>query len=411
MQYRILSLVLGVALTTVRAAPLEALTFKKPFDTVDSSGKRQISDHVVYGGTTEVMKNFIRLTPDRQSRTGYIWANDVVARDEITSVITYRIHGQGFKWFGDGIGLWFTHEPSWKYGQNHGFTDKYYGFGIILDTFVNVEHRGGHKDVTIQVNDGTKELDDLDEADKIGCDAAFRYHVDSGTFDPVYSSSRIRVIVNGNSLEVDVDPKNSGSWNECYRGTLPFPTDWLRRVTFGITASTGALADNHDILQVQTFDQSNDADLGEVDAETWMLNFSKDYHLLLDSPSCDQACKISILETFVTNFQIETEHWFELLREQTENTISKLKEKERQNHLKIQALTDRMSTMMDQKIGQKLADVRSKVNEKIITKVEGELTVARSSWRLPFFLMLVLIAGGVGIAYQKYRKLVKSHLY
>ncbi|RLN91963.1 hypothetical protein BBJ28_00018178 [Nothophytophthora sp. Chile5] len=399
------------ALGAVSASQIQALTFKQPYEVVDADGKRQISDDIIYGGTTEVKKNFIRLTPDRQSKRGHIWTKTTVDRDELVSVVTYRIHGQGKKWFGDGMGLWFTNEAKWKNGDNHGFTDKYYGFGILLDTFHNVEHRGGHKDVTIQVNDGKKRLDDLNDENKVGCDAAFRYHSNSANFDPVYSSSRVRIKIRGNSLEVEVDPSNAGIWKECYKGDLPFPADWLKSATFGITASTGALADNHDILRVQSFDKVQDAGLGVVDAETWTHNYSKDFVQLMESAVCDQTCKVTILEKYVTNFQVEAEHWFELLREQTENTVSKLKEKERQNQRKIQALTDRMSAMMEQKIGQKMADVRSKVNAQIATEVEGELTVARSSWRLPFFVLIVLLAGGVAVAYQKYRKLVKSHLF
>uniref|UniRef100_A0AAV1T1G7 L-type lectin-like domain-containing protein n=1 Tax=Peronospora matthiolae TaxID=2874970 RepID=A0AAV1T1G7_9STRA len=399
------------ALVSVSASPLPSLTFKPPYEVVDSDGKRQISDGFVYGGATDVKKNFIRLTTDRQSKRGHIWTKSSIGKDELATVIKYRIHGQGKKWFGDGIGLWFTQEPEWKNGDNHGFTDKFYGFGIVLDTFRNVEHRGGHKDVTIQVNDGQKVLDDLNDETKVGCDAAFRYHSNNASFDPVFSSSHIRVMVKGNVLEVEVDPSNSGTWTACYKGDLPFPSDWLRRATFGITASTGALADNHDILSVQSFDEANDEGLFAVDSETWSHNYSKEFESFVDDADCKQSCKVAIMEKFVANLQVETEHWFEMLREQTENTIKKLREKERQNQHKIQVLVDRMTTMMDQKVGQKVADMRSSVNEKIATGIEGELAVAQSSWRLPFFIMVVLIAVGVGVAYQKYRKLVKSHLY
>lgn len=400
------------SLTGVASLPLQTLTFKQPYEVVDGNGFRQISGDFTIGGSTEVMKNFVRLTTDRQSKRGHIWSKNVINRDEFATVITYRIHGQGKKWFGDGIGLWFTHEPQWKDGENHGFTDAYTGFGIVLDTFHNVEHRGGHKDVTIQINDGTKRLDDHNDEDKIGCDAAFRYHSSSATFDPVFSSSRIRIKIKGNALEVDMDLNSTSTWKECYKGNLPFQSDWLRHATFGISASTGALADNHDILHVQSFDSVNDGGLTYADEETVMHNYSKDFMSLLENDYlCDQSCKVTVLEKYVSNFQIETEHWFEMLREQTENTINKLKEKERLNNQKIQALTDRMTTMMENKIGQKMADVRSKVNEKIATEIEGELTVANSSWRLPLFVMLVIIAVGVGVAYQKYRKLVKSHLF
>ncbi|KAL7690148.1 putative legume-like lectin, concanavalin A-like lectin/glucanase domain superfamily [Plasmopara halstedii] len=400
------------SLAAVSAMRLDTLSFKQPYEIVDSKGDRQISDNFVVGGTTEVMKNFIRLTPDRQSKRGHIWSKSMINRSEFSTVVTYRIHGQGKKWFGDGIGLWFTLEPQWKNGENHGFTDAYTGFGIVLDTFHNVEHRGGHKDVTIQINDGTKRIDDHNDEDKIGCDAAFRYHSSSATFDPVFSSSRIRIMIKGNALEVQMDLNNTSTWNDCYKGNLPFQSDWLNHATFGISASTGALADNHDILQVQSFDSVDDDGLEFADRDTEMHNYSKNFMTLLDDDHmCDQSCKVTILEKFVSNFQIETEHWLEMLREQTENTINKLKEKERLNHKKIQQLTDRMTTMMENKIGQKMADVRSNVNNQIAAEIEGELLVASSSWRLPFFIMLVSIAIGVGVAYQKYRKLVKSHLF
>lgn len=398
------------ALGVGRAAELPALTFAPPYNLISEAGQRQISDDFYIGGSTEVKKNFVRLTTDRQSKRGHIWSKAEVGSDELVAVVTYRIHGQGKKWFGDGLGLWFTHEKKFANGDNHGFTDKFYGFGIVLDTFNNVEHRGGHKDVTIQVNDGKKTLDELNDEAKLGCDAAFRYYSGSGNFDPVYSSSRVRVKVKGTELEVEVDPRSEGLWTPCYKGVLPFSADWLKRATFGITASTGALADNHDILRVHAFSDVKDYALGKVDADVWTHNYSKDFINLMSNPVCDQNCKVNILEKYVTNFQIETEHWFEELREQTENTVGKLKAKERENKKRIQKLTDRVSALMDLKIGQKLADVRTQVNDKITAEVESELTIARSSWRLPFFVLIVLLAGGVAVAYQKYRKLVKSHL-
>ncbi|EGZ24897.1 hypothetical protein PHYSODRAFT_539858 [Phytophthora sojae] len=407
---RFVTLLSAAALSAVSAAPLPGMTFKQPYEVVDSDGRRQIADGVLYGGNTEVKKNFIRLTPDRQSKRGHIWTKSSVDRDELATVITYRIHGQGKKWFGDGIGLWFTHEPQWKNGDNHGFTDKYVGFGIVLDTFHNVEHRGGHKDVTIQVNDGTKRLDDLNDENKIGCDAAFRYHANSANFDPVYSSSRIRVKIKGTALEVDVDPNNAGTWTECYRGNLPFQSDWLRRATFGISASTGALADNHDILRVQSFDQINDAGLGTVDAETWSHNYSKDFVSLMESDVCDQSCKVTILEKYVTNFQVETEHWFEMLREQTENTINKLKEKERQNQRKIQALTDRMAEMVESSLKKKKKVLDEEVNEKITKQLEVNPDLVGGGWKTPFALLLIGLAAGAAYVYRKYQALMKTHM-
>ncbi|TMW61067.1 hypothetical protein Poli38472_014528 [Pythium oligandrum] len=400
----------ALLLPLASAVPVRSLSFGDTYDKVGADGKRIVSDDFTYGGSTEVKKNFIRLTPDRQSKRGFIWSSQQINSDQFAAVLTYRIHGQGRRWFGDGIGFWLTHERSHTAGDNHGFTDKYYGVGIVLDTFNNIEHRGGHKDVTVQINDGRKTLDVLNDETKLGCDAAFRYHAGSASFDPVYSSSRIRVSIDGTMLQLDVDARSDGKWESCYKGELPFTREWLRRATIGITASTGSLADNHDIIKLQSFDEAQDSGVAHADSEVWTHNYSKDFDKLLESSTCDQTCKITILQKFIKNFHIESEHWFEELKESTQNTVSKLKEKERENKQKIQALTDRMNSMVDSKIGQRLADVKSKVQEKIATQVEGELVVAGSSWRLPFFFLIVALAGAFGFAYQKYQKLVKNHL-
>ncbi|TYZ64381.1 hypothetical protein PybrP1_009061 [[Pythium] brassicae (nom. inval.)] len=401
----------AATLACVSAAPIDSLSFKEPFEKVGADGARQLSEHYEVGGHTQVKRSFVRLTPDRQSKRGYIWSRAAIDSAQFVAVITFRIHGQGQRWFGDGIGVWLTHEKRFASGDNHGFTDQFYGVGVVLDTFKNVEHRGGHKDVTVQVNDGTKTLDALTDGAKIGCDAAFRYHAKSAAFDPVYSSSRLRIKVDGADLRLEVDPKNEGSWTECYAGTLPFSADWVRRATFGITASTGALADNHDILSVRAFDDVNDYGMAMADADVWTHNYSKEFDELANNPVCDASCKISILQKFMKNFHVETEHWFEELKEQTQHTVGKLKKKEAENQQRIQALTDRMNEMLEAKIGSKMSTVRANVHATISKKVGAELLVAQASWRLPFFFLVVVLAGAFALAYHKYQRLVKSHLF
>ncbi|KAJ0408321.1 hypothetical protein ATCC90586_000062 [Pythium insidiosum] len=406
----LLPVLLLVQVLHVQAERVPYLTFADKFEKVDSSGKRIISDDFVYGGATEVKRNFIRLTPDRQSKRGYVWSRQQVNKDQLELVLSYRIHGQGRKWFGDGLALWITHERQHQNGDNHGFVDKYYGVGIVLDTFKNVEHRGGHKDVTLQINDGRKTLDDLNDETKIGCDAAFRYHAASAAFDPVYSASRVQVRLDGTKITIRVDPRSEGKWTACYEGELPFSPDWLRRATIGLTASTGSLADNHDVLKLMAFDSLDDYGVSHADSEVWTHNYSKEFDKLMDSAICDQNCKITILQKFIDNFHIESEHWFEQLKESTQNTVAKLKERERLNSRRIQVLTDRMNEILEKKINTQFADVKSSLEQKIASSVESELTVSSSGWRLPFFLLVVALAGAFGLAYQKYQKLVKSHL-
>lgn len=55
-------------------------------------------------------------------------------------------------------------------------------------------------------------------------------------------------------LNVLIDPNNSGSWTDCASTDLSsLPSDWLNKAYVGITASTGQLADNHDVLSLLAF--------------------------------------------------------------------------------------------------------------------------------------------------------------
>eukprot|EP01012_Entosiphon_sulcatum_P039378 TRINITY_DN5181_c0_g2_i2.p1 TRINITY_DN5181_c0_g2~~TRINITY_DN5181_c0_g2_i2.p1 ORF type:complete len:211 (+),score=28.43 TRINITY_DN5181_c0_g2_i2:27-635(+) len=165
----------GVLLTV--AAPLPQVTFAPPFTAITADGRRYVPNWRV-GGDASVKKNFIRLTPDRQSKRGFVWSESTIQSSELSLVLKFRISGQGKTLFGDGIGLWIVGGNGYVAGQFHGLTETFHGVGIVLDTFRNSENALVHKDVSIYVNDGTKHLDDeLLHAERVGCDANIRYLV------------------------------------------------------------------------------------------------------------------------------------------------------------------------------------------------------------------------------------------
>ncbi|KAH9092233.1 hypothetical protein LEN26_018587 [Aphanomyces euteiches] len=405
-----MKLVACVALiaTVSIAEPLHSLSFDGPFDKIDSNGQRYINGSWIYGGSAEVKKNFIRLTTDRQNKKGYIWNNELVDRDTFVTVLTFRISGQGKKWFGDGIGLWLTNSQNYVYGDNHGFTSDFTGVGIIMDTFVNPDHKGGHKDISIQINDGTKSLQQLNDEQKIGCDAALRYHEESANFSPAHSASRIKVKVVRRTLTIDVDEKSTGQWKRCYEVNVPFSADWLKTATLGITAATGGVADNHDILRLLTFEDVNDKDIAEADSATLVQNMSKDYRKWLDEPSCHTDCRVAVLTKQIENFRIESEHILTDLKEKTAHTIGKLREQEQVNENKLEKIYQRIISIVDSTVQNKIANTANQVKTKIDEKVKN--ASIGGGWKVPFVILLIILAVALGLAYQKYQALRKSHL-
>jgi hypothetical protein len=159
-------------------------SFKSPYNSFDTEGKRQIPNYA-YGGNVDVNENFIRVTPDRavsgpfelvtisdtstachassskpaetvfppvyhavservttfalplcssccvscivQSKRGWIWSRAALDADEWTATLRFRVSGQGKRLFGDGFALWFTQNRFHTDGALHGFSPKFTG--------------------------------------------------------------------------------------------------------------------------------------------------------------------------------------------------------------------------------------------------------------------------------------------
>merc|ERR1712167_456741 len=138
-------------------------------------------------------------------------------------------------------------------GDTHGvFIDDLAGFAVCADTFRNTGD-STHKDVFVMTRTDAQTAEVMIKGAE-GCDANVRYHATRGDFS-VDASSRIRVRVTATGLlDVDVDAHNTGEWTNCTEVQRPKKLqDALPEAYLGLTASTGQLADNHDILSLTTF--------------------------------------------------------------------------------------------------------------------------------------------------------------
>ena len=193
----VLALFLCVAVLLAHAEFLDFQSFQPPFQEVDTTGTRIINSHFRTSGTTVVNNNFVRLTPDRQSKKGGVWSRKPVGVPSLSSVLKFRISGQGKNFFGDGIAMWLVQQSYHIEGSIHGLFEKCYGVGIVFDTFKNTEILAAHRDITVLINDGTKTYEVMTQ-EVLGCMANFRYHADRADFS-VLDSSRAKVIVDDRS--------------------------------------------------------------------------------------------------------------------------------------------------------------------------------------------------------------------
>ncbi|DBA03304.1 TPA: hypothetical protein N0F65_011663 [Lagenidium giganteum] len=404
---KMLALVVALCLSVVSAELVGTMSFEKPFDMISPEGERQIGANWDFGGTTTVNRHFVRLTPDRQNKRGWIWSKEKFGRREFSLVITFRISGQAESWFGDGIGLWITRSPRYVEGGNHGFIGNFEGLGLVFDTFVNSEHSGGHKDITFFQNDGSKSLDNLNDMKKVGCMApGIRYHEKNAAFSPSLNMSRVKLQYKEKYVVVSVDAKNTGEWVTCYRSHVDIVPEWIEESTIGITSSTGALADNHDVIAISVYDDVIDMSHAANDEKVK----NKTMHDLDESlNSGTNEDKMRLLKRKYEQLIEDFEHQFTALKESTENTILKLRKQEAEDTKRIVELEAFINGQVAERVENTATAIRDQVEERLEQTVK-ETAKKTSGWKTPFFILLLVLGAIVGLCYKKYQDLRKSHL-
>lgn len=197
-------------------------------------------------GSTMVTNNYIRLTPDVQSKQGAIWNSVPCFVRNWELQVHFRVHGKEGDLFGDGLAIWYAKEKM-KSGAVFGNQDYFQGLAVILDTYSNHNgpHNHQHPYISAMVNNGSLHYDhdrDGTHTQLAGCEAKFRN---------LEHDTHITVRYERDVLTVSTDFANKAAWKECFSvKDIKLPTGYY----FGISAATGDLSDNHDILSIRLFE-------------------------------------------------------------------------------------------------------------------------------------------------------------
>lgn len=398
------------------ADPLPEFSFQPPFNDVMPDGKRSIGKDWIVSGTTAVNQNFIRLTPDRQSKKGAVWSAAPIGRDSFTATLKFRIHGQGKKFFGDGLALWVMQQPYWVEGELHGVTPSFKGVGVVFDTFKNTEQGARHKDVAVFVNDGTKTQPVMMQEFE-GCDASVRYHGERADFD-VTNSSKAKITIERNIFTVMIDARANGNWFTCHRLELPLEEDWATKAHLGITASTGQLADNHDVLALWSF-----GDLGlhpEADDLLVTPKFERGANMTVEERLDRIEYMIASVLDMIEHLQAHNEHQLVAVQDHITTTIRKMQQQEDNLDYRVLKLEEDVTKSLtgtidervkhlDHTLERTMAHRVAALETDLHSRVQSVMRQGAGGWKLYAFLFAAL---GVCMAviYRWYRRLLKSHI-
>ncbi|KAM8973935.1 VIP36-like protein isoform 2-T2 [Pelodytes ibericus] len=220
-------------------------SLSKPYQGVGSSSSSMWD----LMGNVLVTPQYVRLTPDIQSKQGAVWNRVPCYLRDWELQVHFKIHGQGKKNLnGDGFSLWYTKDRM-QPGSVFGSKDNFVGLGVFVDTYPNEEkqHERIFPYVSAMVSNGSLVYDhsrDGRPTELGGCTAIVR-NLDHDTF------LVIRYVKRRLTIMIDVDGKHE--WKDC----LDVPGVRLPRgYYFGASAVTGDLSDNHDIISMKLYQLS-----------------------------------------------------------------------------------------------------------------------------------------------------------
>ncbi|GIZ45035.1 hypothetical protein CKM354_000821900 [Cercospora kikuchii] len=223
----------------IKSIPLRTHTLQSPF--LDSDMQSRWWD---YGGSTVIRTDqYIRLTANQPSQAGWLYSRVPLTATNWEIELEFKIHGTG-SLFGDGMALWVTKERA-EMGTVFGMKDRFEGLAIFFDTYKNNRPGVVFPYVMAMVGDGQTAYDQQNDGkanELAGCSARGLRNPDFPT------KAKIRYFQD-KSLSVELMYKKEDEWTKCFEVEgVKLPT-----VTYlGFSSETGELADNHDIIKVET---------------------------------------------------------------------------------------------------------------------------------------------------------------
>ncbi|NXK43023.1 LMAN1 protein, partial [Piprites chloris] len=186
----------------------------------------------------------IRITTSLKSQRGSVWTKSKSPFAHWEVEVTFRVTGRG-RVGADGLAVWFTEEQGLE-GPVFGAADKWNGLGVFFDSFDN-DGKKNNPGVIVVGNNGKLLYDHQNDGSTqalASCLRDFRNKPYPVRVKIAYYKKTLTVSVN-NGFTPDKD-----DYELCAKvEDMELPSQGY----FGISAATGGLADDHDVLSFLTF--------------------------------------------------------------------------------------------------------------------------------------------------------------
>jgi len=196
-----------------------------------------------YDGNAIASAENVRITPSLRSQKGRIWSKDMTNFDWWEVELTFRVTGRG-RIGADGLAFWYTAARGVE-GPVYGSNDQWIGLGVFFDSFDN-DNKHNNPYISAMTNDGSKVYDHQNDGvtqQLAGCLRDFRNKPFPVRAKIEYYKNTLTVLIHNGMSNNDKD------FELCVRSeNVVLPKNGY----FGVSAATGGLADDHDVLRFVT---------------------------------------------------------------------------------------------------------------------------------------------------------------
>lgn len=186
----------------------------------------------------------VRIAPSLRSQKGAIWTRSQTNFPWWEVEIVFRITGRG-RIGADGLAFWYTSEKGAYTGEVYGSSDKWVGLGVFFDSFDN-DNKHNNPYIMAVINDGTRVFDHQSDGMTqaiAGCLRDFRNKPFPTKAKIEYYQNTLTVMFHNGMTN------NEQDYEMCLRAeNIILPPNGY----FGLSAATGGLADDHDVLHFLT---------------------------------------------------------------------------------------------------------------------------------------------------------------
>ncbi|CCW61880.1 unnamed protein product [Phytomonas sp. EM1] len=201
-----------------------------------------------FSGSTVITDSYIRLTTHNAGEVGHLWNKEPVDMDAFEIVLGFRVFSSDERRrFADGFALWITKDEPGSGGPILGHPMSFVGVGILFDDFDN-DGRRDNPTVGVLYNE-----DERDRNRRYSPDRDFQGEYKAAcNFDYTKLSSSdfatARIRYNKGSLQVFLSVNDEKDEHLCANlNNIKLSTS-KDHYSLGLTAQTGSLSCNHDIV-------------------------------------------------------------------------------------------------------------------------------------------------------------------